>query len=428
MANRANPYGYSDPAMGQAVSNLAQALFGSAHDDAYLASAQANRALAQKRAQEVTDAQALSNAMTTTSANPIFQSRVLEALGYGPVTVDEGGNFIRPVSPNGPQMSVPVLPNQASMSPQQYSALARTFLGEGGNMQQTTAGLNNIGQAVSARTGERYLLNPDAPGVTENMLRGAATLLKGPGGVDADFSPTVASAERNQGHITQRNNYNADQRLAGDKYSANQQLAGKKYDVDNRPVTVNQNQTAVLPNNMQGRFGGKSEIRGQESPVIVPQGSTALIPDSRKGDFDGGTTVEGQPKPTSSRNGGADGKTVTVPKHVQERMDLAMDKQLKDKGIKLTPEVGQALRSEVATIWQSSRNPDGAADAVFQALVNGNSVNGVALKQEKGFFSTTTVGTRDQSGQPIQPKKGDIRRGFRFKGGDPSQQASWEKL
>lgn len=427
MANRANPYGYSDPAMGQAFSNLASALLGSAHDDAYLASAQANRALAQKRAQEVRDAQTVSEAMSTTAGMPQFQARILEALGYGPVTVDESNNFIRPVGPNDPQMSVPVLPNQASVTPQQMSALARTFLGEGGNMQQTTAGLNNIGHAVNQRTGERYLLNPDAPGVTENNVRGAAVLLKGPGGVDADFSPTVASAERNQGHLTQRNNYNADQRLAGDKYSADRTLQGKKYDVDNRPVVVGQNQTAALPSNMQGRFGGQSQIRGQESPVIVPQGSTALIPDSRKGDFDGGTTVEGQPKPSSSR-AGTDGKTVTVPKHVQDRMDLAMDKQLKDKGIKLTPEVGQALRSEVATIWQSSRNPDGAADAVFQALVNGNSVNGVALKQDKGFFSTTTIGTRDQSGQPIQPKKGDIRRGFRFKGGDPSQQASWEKL
>lgn len=451
MANRANPYGYSDPAMGAAVSNLAQALFGSAHDDAYIASAQANRALAQKRAQEVADAQALSGAMQTTSQNPVFQGRVYEAMGLGPVQADESGNFIRPVGPNDPQMSVPVLPNQYQLTPQQHSALARTFLGEGGNTQQTMAGLNNLGTAISHRTGERYLLNPDAPGVTENMLRGSTILLKGAPGVNADFAPTGKVQRQVQDWKSSDIRYGDDQKLAGvqygadqkrisdldrnqkilqgTQYTANQNLAGKRYEVQNRPVIVNQNGTAYLPEDMQGRFNNQTELRGQQSPVIVPQGSNALIPDDRKQDFNENTTVQGQPKPASSRNsGGADGKTVTVPKHVQDRMDTQMDKQLKDKGIKLTPEVGQALRSEVATIWQSSRNPDGAADAVFQALINGNSVNGVALKQEKGFFSTTTVGTRDQSGQVITPKKGDIRRGFRFKGGDPSQQASWEKL
>lgn len=360
MGNRANPYGYSDPALGQAVSNLAQALFGSAHDDAYIANAQANRALAAKRQQEIDAAKAYQTAMQTTSSNPVFQGRIYEALGLGPVQVDASGNFIRPVGPNDPQMSVPVLPNQAEMTADQHSALARTFLGEGGNTQQTMAGLNNLGEAINHRTGERYLLNPDAPGVTENMLRGAATMLKGPGGVDENFAPTVASQNRVQNFITQRSNYGDDQRragveytanktlegttdantkrlqgtqytadkkadaditvgrnrdasnLEGTKYTANRNYDGRVYEVNNKPVAVNQNQTLLIPTDAQQRFGGKSEVRGQQSPFIVPEGGTAIIPDDRKSDFDGGTRINGQPKPHNQRNGSGSGSGKTT--------------------------------------------------------------------------------------------------------------------
>lgn len=397
MGNRANPYGYSDPAMGQAFSNLASALMGSAHDDAYLASAQANRALAQKRAQEVTDAQALSAAMTTTSNNPIFQSRVLEALGYGPVTVNESGNFIRPVDPNGPQMSVPVLPNQANISPEQYSALARTFLGEGGNMQQTTAGLNNIGQAVSARTGERYLLNPDAPGVTENMVRGAATMLKGPGGVDADFAPTVAAQNRIQNFITQRSNYGDDKRLEGTKYTANSNLQGKKYEVDNKPVVVNQNDTAFLPGGMQGRFNNQTQLRGQQSPVIVPQGATALIPDERKGDFDGGNKVEGQPKPGSAGGGGGKPTKVTG-------ADLkAMDGQINgfEKTINTTYDASTGIPPAIKVLVResaSTRLRSGTQDEINNVPLATNN----ALKE---FYGTPHVYNPTMGKKVVVPER-----------------------
>jgi hypothetical protein len=408
MASRANPYGYSDPALGQAFSNLAHALMGSAHDDAYLANAQANRMLAQKRQQEIADAQALSSAMTTTSQNPLFQGRVYEAMGFGPVQVDEGGNFIRPVGPNDPQMSVPVLPNQYQVTPQQHSALARTFLGEGGNMQQTTAGLNNLGTAISHRGAERLLLNPDAPGVSENQLRGASILLKGPAGVDADFAPTVNAQNRVQGHMTERNNYTADQRLAGDKYSADQRLSGtrytadknlqgKRYEVDNKPVVVNQNDTAFIPKGAQGRFGDKTELRGQQSPVIVPQGSTALIPDARQDDFAEGKKVEGQPKPGSGSGSG--GKATKITGADQKAMDgqiTGYEKTLNtthDASTGIPPAIKVLIRENAATRLRS-----GTADEVNNVPLATNN----ALKE---FYGTPYIYNPTMGKKVVVPER-----------------------
>jgi len=432
MPRRANRFaGYQDPGLGEAFSNLARAMFGSAQDDAYAANANAARQLAAQREQALNEARALDGAVTATAALPQFQSRIVEALGYGPSTVNEAGMLIRPVSPDGPQMSVPVLPDQASVTPQQLSALARTFIGTGGNTQQMTAGLNNIGQAVSNRNAERILLNPSAPGVSEDQVRGAATFLKGPGGVDADFAPTVGAQNRVQGFITQRNKDTIAGRLAGDKYSADRRFDASRYDTDNKPVVVGQNGTAFLPQGAQRRFGGQTELQGQQSIVNVPQGSTGYVPESRQGDFGGATTLDGKDKPVAAGRGGSgsnNGKPVNIPKAAQDRMDAGMDRQLKNAGVKLDPESGQALRSELGAIWQNSRNPDQAADVVFQALKAGNTVNGVRLVEDKGVFSTSLVPQRDPAGKPAVPKKGDIRQGYRFKGGNPGDQAAWEKL
>jgi len=454
---------YANPELGDATNNLARAMFGSAQDDAYSASARSQRALAEQREYETELARQNAAMLNAAGDNPLLQSRALEALGYGPNVRNESGAFIRPVAPGGPQMSVPVFTDNAP-DQKQISQLARLMLGTGGNTQQTMAGFRDLNRTAGEGTAQRFLLNP--ADYSEDQLRGASILLKGPGGVDADFAPTVNSQNRLQGILTGRaNDKNASvervgmdrnavdrsvgmdanakrllgtqdanaKRLLGTQDANAKRLLGDQYEVDRRPVIVGQNSTAFIPSNRQNQFNNSSELRGQQSVLNVPANSTALIPDSRADDFTNRTTVEGKDMPRAS--GGSDSsksgdKLVTVPKNVQERMDATFGGLVKKNAIKLEGESNLALSTEMSNIWQNTRNPDRAADVVYQALKNGNSVNGVTLTQENGVFTTTTKATRAANGQMLPPKAGDIRKGYRYKAGatDPSAVDSWEKI
>ena len=442
MARYKNAYSnYANPEMGDAANNLARAMFGSAQDDAYSASARSQRALASQREYEIELARQNAEMLNAAGDNPLLQSRALESFGYGPNERNASGAFIRPVAPGGPQMSVPVFTDNAP-DQKQISQLARLMLGTGGNTQQTMAGFRDFNRSAGEGTAQRFLLNP--ADYSEDQLRGASVLLKGPGGVDADFAPTVNSQNRLQSLLTDRaNNKNASEERVGMNrndvqgrvgFDANsKRLQGTQYDVDRRPVIVGQNSTAFIPSNRQNQFGEKTELRGQQSPLVVGANATALIPDSRKGDFDENISREGKDMPRASGGSGSSksgDKLVTVPKNVQERMDATFGGLVKKNAIKLEGESNLALSTEMSYIWQNTRNPDKAADEVYQALKNGNSVNGVTLTQDNGVFTTTTKATRAANGQMLPPKAGDILEGHRFKknGLNPGDPKSWEKI
>jgi hypothetical protein len=349
-------------------------------------------------------------------------------------------------------MSVPVFTDNAP-DQKQVSQLARLMLGTGGNTQQTMAGFRDLNRTAGEGTAQRFLLNP--ADYSEDQLRGASILLKGPGGVDADFAPTVNSQNRLQGILTGRaNDKNAsvervgmdrnagdrsvgmdanNKRLQGTQDANSKRLQGTQYEVDRRPVVVGQNATAFIPSNRQNQFNNSSELRGQQSPLVIGANATALIPDSRADDFTDKNTVEGKDMPRASSGSGSSksgDKLVTVPKAAQERMDANFGGLVKKNGIKLEGESNLALSTEMSNIWQNTRNPDRAADVVYQALKNGNSVNGVTLVTENGLISTTTKATRTPEGKMLPPKAGDIRKGYRYKTGatDPSAVDSWEKI
>lgn len=443
MARYKNAYSnYANPEMGDAANNLARAMFGSAQDDAYSASARSQRALADQREYEIELARQNAEMLNAAGSNPLLQSRALESFGYGPNVRNESGAFIRPVAPGGPQMSVPVFTDNAP-DQKQVSQLARLMLGTGGNIQQSMNGFRDFGRAAGEGTAQRYLLNP--ADYSEDQLRGASVLLKGPGGVDADFAPTVNSQNRLQGILTGRaNDKNASvERVGMDRNAVDRsvgmdanskRLLGTQYDVDRRPVIVGQNSTGFIPKNRQGQFGDATELRGQQSPLVVPANATALIPDDRASDFTNRTTVEGKDMPRASGGGSGGSKSgdklVTVPKAAQERMDANFKKLIENNKIKLEGESNLALSTEMSNIWQNTRNPDRAADVVYQALKNGNSVNGVTMTEDKGGFTTTNKATRAANGQMLPPKAGDISKGFRYKKGatDPSAVDSWEKI
>jgi hypothetical protein len=425
MARYRNAYSnYANPELGEAANNLTRAMFGSAQDDAYSASARSQRALALQREAEIELARQNADMLNAAGDNPLLQSRALETFGYGPNVRNADGAFIRPVGPNDPQMSVPVFTDNAP-DPKNVSQLARLMLGTGGNTQQTMAGFRDFNRSAAEGTANRYLLNP--ADYSEDQLRGATIALKGPGGVDADFAPTVSSQNRLQDIFTGR----ADSKNASTErgvFDANsKRLQGIQYEVDRRPVIVGQDSTGFIPQNRQDQFGGKSEVRGQQSAIKVGPNSTALIPNDRKGDFDQNVTREGKVVATGGNSGD---KLVTIPKAAQERMDANFANLIKKNNIQLEGESNLALSTEMSTIWQSTRNPDKAADVVYQALKNGNSVNGVTLVKDEGFFRTTNKATRTPDGQLLPPKPGDIRKGFRYKTNatDPGAVESWEKI
>lgn len=430
MARYRNSYSnFANPELGEATNNLARAMFGSAQDDAYAASARSQRALAEQRELDARLAQENANMLNAAGDNSLLQSRALESMGYGPNVRNADGAFIRPVAPGGPQMSVPVFTDNAPAQ-KDISQLARLMLGTGGNIQQSMSGFRDLNRTAGEGTAQRFLLNPNE--ASEDQLRGASILLKGPGGVDADFAPTVNSQNRIQGFLTDRaNNKNASDARVG--FDANaKRLQGTQYDVDRRPVIVGQNSTAFIPGNRQDQFGGSDTLRGQQSPLVIGANGTALIPDSRRGDFDENITRDGKDMPRSGS--GSTSKTgdklVTIPKAAQERMDSTFGGLVKKNNIKLEGESNLALSTEMSTIWQNTRNPDRAADLVFQALKNGNSVNGVTLTEDRGIFTTTKKAMRAPNGQIIPPQPGDISKGYRYKKGatDPGAVDSWEKL
>lgn len=342
MARRSNAYsGYANPEIGEAFSNLARAMFGNAQDDQYIAAAQANRALAAKRQQEAqadADYQAL---LQQSAANPLFQARALEAMGFGPATVDNG-NLIRPVAPDGPQMSVPVLPGQADPATQaNIRNLARTMLGSGGNIQQSMAGFETLGNAATARLADQRLLNPGA--FSEDQLRGATILRKGPAGVDADFAPTTEAQNRLQNFITQRSNYGDDRRLEGTKYG-----------VDNKPVVVGQNATAMRPN-------GTVIGRGQQSPINVPEGGTLVIPNDRQADFGGQSQIKGSPKTTRSGSGGKPTKITGADRKAIDDQITGFEKTLNstyDASNGIPAQLKQVLREEAAVRMRSGSDDE----------------------------------------------------------------------
>ena len=428
MARYRNAYSnYANPELGNAANNLTRAMFGSAQDDAYSASARSQRALAEQREYETEVARQNAEMLNAAGGNPLLQSRALETFGYGPNVRNADGAFIRPVGPNDPQMSVPVFTDNAPAQ-KDISQLARLMLGTGGNTQQTMAGFRDFNRSAAEGTANRYLLNP--ADYSEDQLRGATIALKGPGGVDADFAPTVRSQNRLQDILTGRaNEKNASTERVGMDANS-KRLQGTQYDVDRRPVIVGQNSTGFIPKNRQDQFGGSSEVRGQQSVTNIPANATALIPDSRADDFTNRTTVEGKDMPRAGSTSQGGDKLVTIPKAAQERMDSNFSGLIKKNNIKLEGESNLALSTEMSAIWQNTRNPDKAADVVYQALKNGNSVNGVTLIKDEGFFRTTNKATRTPDGQMLPPKPGDIRKGYRYKkdATDPGAVESWEKI
>jgi hypothetical protein len=96
----------------------------------------------------------------------------------------------------------------------------------------------------------------------------------------------------------------------------------------------------------------------------------------------GGEAVAGREK-TTNASGGPANKTSAVPVAASKRMQSIIEKSMADKGITVNPETMSGLLAEAGTAWQTSKNPDAAADDIVQRLGRGESINGVSVNVEQ---------------------------------------------
>ena len=175
---KSNAYNFSND-LARIGSALSRAMIGNASDDA-------NIALGKYRDAQ-TEGQNLANegmsgnltAIDAAAKGKIMPRTVARAMNYD---VDNG-NLIKPVLPDGAQMSVPALgADQRNMDGgalmAELSNIARSMYGDGtSNANQLSQMLNNLGEASSSRMAENMIL-----GGTDNQAGRGALMLNPAGG------------------------------------------------------------------------------------------------------------------------------------------------------------------------------------------------------------------------------------------------------
>lgn len=105
------------------------------------------------------------------------------------------------------------------------------------------------------------------------------------------------------------------------------------------------------------------------------------------------------------------------------KMDNATKKQLQDLSAQIMKETDPAklavLQDKYQTITGKYQRPEPAARELYKAVTD-------PVTGKVTMYNTQTgeVG----AGQPQPPKAGEVKSGYRFKGGDPADQKNWEKV
>ncbi len=160
-----------------------------------------------------------------------------------------------------------------------------------------------------------------------------------------------------------------------------------QYSTDNRPVAAGNN-TDVIVTPRQGKaLGLKPNEDGQY--VLRGRATVGTGQDQMPGTA-GGESVAGRERVTKSGTGSTK-PPPAVPAQASKRMQSKIEAALKESGVTADAQSLNGLVSAAGTEWQSSKNPDAAADTIIQRLNGGESINGVTLKR----------GNRTLAGVPI---------------------------
>jgi hypothetical protein len=165
-----------------------------------------------------------------------------------------------------------------------------------------------------------------------------------------------------------------------------------KYSTDNKQVNVGTGTDVILPPAMGKRYGVKPDAEGR----YVIRGDTRVGTGQvvTPGSLGGETIVGPERQAPAGRTPGAKGPT-SVPIAASKRMESKIRAALKDEGVNADEESIRGLVAAAGDSWQTSKNPDGAADDVIQRLRGGENINGVTVDTKKGFFSTSKKANRN---------------------------------
>lgn len=148
-----------------------------------------------------------------------------------------------------------------------------------------------------------------------------------------------------------------------------------QYSKDNAPVTASNNSDVFITKAQADKLGVKPNANGQY--IIRGRATVGTGQDQLPGSA-GGSRVQGRERVTSA--GGAKALP-SVPAAASKRIQSKIESGLQAAGVKVDNESMIGLLSAAGSEWQSSKNPDSAADSIMQQLLNGETVNGVTLKK-----------------------------------------------
>jgi len=288
--------GYMNPGLAEGFSNLSRAIFGSATDDNVAAAANANRERARQNA-------ALAAKQEYYNANmPLAQSALAQILAGGGAVprVPEYTETVSPealaIAAENPELEGLAAPdrvynsNAGQIDPQFASNLAAFFMNPDINQDSAMKGMSR-----------GFAMNQAAQDPTN--MRGwqaALGLMPGP---DVAYTDQQAAAIR------------AEKEAGLDRRKLMEQNGGK-------PVIVGQGQTAYLPQNLQGQYGGATSLQGAGKPINVGEGDTAYLP-GKDGTYSKDNKLEGRPKPGTGKNGGFSVKPADWAK-INEQMETVL--------------------------------------------------------------------------------------------------------
>ena len=242
-----NAYNYSSD-LSRIANSLGKAMFGSAADDAAIAKAKLANAQAAGQTQENEFLKQRNDAISA-AATPdgILAQQLLGSMG---MQLDAGNNLTKVLPQGSPQMSVPALPNQTSMSRDdilsQTGGLARALFGDGTyNPNQLADALGGFGKSRDENLARSMIFDP---ATTQDALRRAAMVLNQDQVVKMDMNTAdniaagerntadnIAAGERNTAdNIAAAERNKADNIAAGERNTADNIAAGERNDADNR--------------------------------------------------------------------------------------------------------------------------------------------------------------------------------------------------
>lgn len=254
--------------------SLARAMIGSAQDDANIALGRYRDAQTEGQNLSNQSTRDLQNAVETASDSPILTQTLLNSLG---AQRNEAGALIKQPLPGGDQMSMPMFPNQTSMTTAEQNkgvnSLARSLFGDlTYNPDQLASALNTLSGAGASRMAESMILSgaPDAAQRGALLLDPSGGQFQNPGFAMTQLQTQDATNRRDDDLNFESRMDSNEKVLKASKFKTTEQEKTKQ----SKPIILGQNQVAF---DAEGnRIGNAAGPTSPEKPIILKKGDTAF--------------------------------------------------------------------------------------------------------------------------------------------------------